>query len=425
MKAEAREQLGQDSLAQVDVVESSRSYHWRQMLSHIVGPLISSLLHLVLMSVLILAVVPEASWGGAEPDLPLAPPTLPGLLRNRTAKRRDNAVRKYGGGQKGQAAVRKALQWLKKQQRVDGSWRSHPAHTGLALLTFLAHGETPRSAEYGETVQKGMEWLAELMIARRDLGYKGYGHGIATYALAEAYGMTKIPRLRQAMEVGLQTIIDGQHDVGGFNYTFTKQGAWDLSVAGWQFQAMKAGLVAGAANPGLANAMQRGIRFCKKEAYKNGKFGYRTPGSGGNMTGVGAVSLQVMGEQNCREVRAGCDTILKDRLKLYEKVRAKPGLFEEYAAKYLYGWYYDTQAMFNRGDRHWGKWRRTFETVLVRSQKMDGHWPGVGAQVPDAILATTWSCLQLEVFYRYLPTCDLKKTLPPRKQPQPDRRRRR
>ena len=485
MKADVREQSRQDYLAQADVAANLRAYQGRQMLLHIVGPLISLALHLVLLSVMSVALVREPARdpgvevsiatrapkeipdpplppkrdvapspgppGPEAPELPLAPlpgptdslnsepgedlpdmdldgdgdpidwpmgPTvlaweLPGVLERRTEKKRGSAVRKYGGGQRGQDAVRRALHWLKKQQRPDGSWRSHPAHTGLALLTFLAHGETPLSAEFGETVRKGMEWLAELMLARRDLGYKGYGHGIATYALAEAYGMAKIPKLRRAMATGLQTIIDGQRDEGGFGYNFARQGAWDLSVAGWQFQAMKAGLVAGADNPGLVAAMRRGAWFCKKTAYREGKFGYRTAGSGGNMTGVGVVSLQLMGEPDCREVKAACDTILKERLAQYEQVKKKPELFEEYAGKYLYGWYYDTQAMFNRGDKYWRKWRRTFETVLVRAQRIEGYWPKVGDQAPDPILATTWSCLQLEVFYRYLPTFDLEKMLSP------------
>ena len=477
--------LEQDFLAHADVAEALRGYHRQQLLVHMIGPIISLLLHVVILSLMSVLVVrgesdapdefevkiteieikelkepeieqieeaaedmtadvpavetPEAPASDVEEsnvadaveempgvedgademeDLPevlvnTSPLTLPGILEGRTKKGRDNAVRKYGGGQKGQAAVRKALRWLKKQQRPDGSWRSHPAHTGLALLTFLAHGETPLSEEYGETVQKGMEWLAELMIARRDLGYQGYGHGIATYALAEAYGMTKIPKLRRAMETGLQTIIDGQHDVGGFNYVFAREGRWDLSVSGWQFQAMKAGMVAGATNPGLSTAMRRGIRFCRRTAFKDGRFGYRSDAKDeyGNMVGIGVVSLQLMGEPNCREVKVGCETILKERLEHYEQVKKKPDLFEEFAGKYLYGWYYDTQAMFNRGDKYWRKWRGTFETVLIRAQKIEGYWPELGDKAPDPILATTWSCLQLEVFYRYLPTFDLKKML--------------
>ena len=55
-----------------------------------------------------------------------------------------------GGGMYGDAttegAVLKALRWLKKTQQSDGSWKPSPvSNTGLAILAFLAHGETPSS----------------------------------------------------------------------------------------------------------------------------------------------------------------------------------------------------------------------------------------------------------------------------------------
>jgi hypothetical protein len=37
--------------------------------------------------------------------------------------------------------------------------KEHDAMTGLAILTFLAHGETPSSEEFGETVTKGVQYL--------------------------------------------------------------------------------------------------------------------------------------------------------------------------------------------------------------------------------------------------------------------------
>ena len=64
----------------------------------------------------------------------------------------------------GQQNLLKALYWLKKVQNPDGSWAKgwgrQEAMTGLALLTFLAYGETPTSKEFGTTVRKAMEWLA-------------------------------------------------------------------------------------------------------------------------------------------------------------------------------------------------------------------------------------------------------------------------
>ena len=57
----------------------------------------------------------------------------------------------------------KALRWFKTVQRRDGSWGgSHQvAQTGLVLLAYLGHCETPLSEEFGEAVTNGMVYLIE------------------------------------------------------------------------------------------------------------------------------------------------------------------------------------------------------------------------------------------------------------------------
>ena len=81
-----------------------------------------------------------------------------------------------------------------------------PAYTGLALLTFLAHGETPSSKEFGTTVRKAMEWLCSDKIHVN----QNYAHAIKAYALAEAYAMTGVSILEDAMNRSIRIIIDGQ-----------------------------------------------------------------------------------------------------------------------------------------------------------------------------------------------------------------------
>ncbi len=353
---------------------------------------------------------------------------MDGLYGGRTDAGRNRGVRDGGGGRPGQQSVIKALGWLAKVQHADGSWgRQSPAHTGMALLVFLAYGETPLSHQYGVTVQKAMRWLSNRVLQSKtgNLGQKAYGHGIATYALAESYGMTRIPFLRTAMERAVDVIIYGQQNGGGYNYNFSKGDRWDLSVSGWQFQALKAAYVAGAANDGLAEAIRKSIVFCRRTAYKDGKFGYSKPGTGGNMTGVGAVALQLLGEGRCRETKAALETIAAQRLPLYEAVVESPDKWDAVAGKSMYGWYYDTQAMYNArlkpdgskdraACKRWAAWRRNFERALVRHQQPEGYWQvkkghGMGEDLPGRVLATCWATLQLEVYYRYLPTFDINK----------------
>ncbi|NQZ70456.1 MAG: hypothetical protein HRT89_20580, partial [Lentisphaeria bacterium] len=343
-----------------------------------------------------------------------SPLTISGIMGGRTAAGRAGAVKKHGGSGKGQQAVNKALKWLASVQEENGSWESRPAHTGMALLVFLAHGETPLSETYGKTVRTAIKWLHEYASGSKMMKSRAYSHGIATYAIAEAYGMTQIPFLKTDMEKCIQRIIDGQQEGGGFDYNYAKGARWDLSVCGWQFQALKASFVSGASNPGLQEAIYKSIKFLKNTTYKGYKFGYSSAGSGGNMTGVGTVALQLLGASKSEEAQGGCRTIEEERLNLYRKVLKAPDTFAGVAAGATYGWYYDTQAMFNTGGGTWKRWRKIFEPVLIKAQDPAGYWettggPGMGPTLPGRILSTCWTVLQLEVYYRYLPTFDIGK----------------
>jgi hypothetical protein len=347
-----------------------------------------------------------------------------GPLGGRTAAGRAGGVKKYGGSKGGQLAVNKALRWLAKVQNADGSWGSNsPAHTGIALLVFLAHGETPLSEQYGKTVQMAMRWLANYATDEKTMssgirGQRAYGHGIATYAISESYAMTKIPFMQTAMERAVDVIVKGQQPGGGFDYAYAKGERWDLSVSGWQFQALKAARVAGSTNEGIKKAIEESIKFMRKTAYANYTFGYTSAGGSSNLTGAGTVGLQLLGAGASPEVKGAIGHINSKRYELYNSVADKPQDWMEVSEKCLYGWYYDTQAIFNAqdtgsGKSDWKKWREVFEKVLIRAQNPEGYWETKGhiggADIPGRVLATCFSALQLEVYYRYLPTFDIKK----------------
>jgi hypothetical protein len=352
-----------------------------------------------------------------EEVLDIAPISTPlklsGLYGGRSAAGRSGQVRRFGGSAAGQDAVLRALRWLAKVQMDNGAWESNTALSGLALLCFLAHGDTPLSEEFGLTVQKAMQWLAGMMPAD-GTGMKGghggvYNHGIATYAISEAYGMTQIPFLKTAMENGLSVIVKGQQRGGGWNYNYDDKGRWDLSVAAWQMQAIKAGYVAGADVPGLHETVKKAIRFTKS-AQKGYTFGYSSPGGNGNLTGAGTVCLQLLGAKDSKEMLNGTEYVMDKRLKLYEAARNN---FKA-QGKPVYGWYYDTQAAFQAQGAQWKAWRKVFEPVLIQNQHRDGYWVmkgghNVGSPLAEDVYHTTLCCLQLEVYYRYLPSFQLTK----------------
>lgn len=377
---------------------------------------------------LLLALAP-LTLRAADLPAPATPAKLDPLYAARaSAVTRQNAVAQGGGSKAGQEAVEKCLAWLASVQQDDGSWEHSPGHTGLATLVFLAHGETPTSDKYGATVQQACNWLATKVAAAPsppNLGQNGYGEGIAIYALAEAYGMTHDAALRPAVEKGIAGLVKGQQPGGGYNYGYAQDQRWDLSLAGWQFQALKAAYVAGIATPGLEQAIDRACTFIKTTTYAKGKFGYASAGSGGNMTGVGTACLLELGEGEAAPVRGGCATISDERLDLYKELNTSKKTWAKDAGTSIYGWCYDTQALFlhekGKGSK-WNEWCKVYEPILIKNQRPDGAWgvdkgPGVDATVGGRILASSWCCLQLEVYYRYAAGIDLKKTLRPHAAP--------
>ncbi len=200
---------------------------------------------------------------------------LPGIMAGRTASGRKAAIKQYGGSSRTEMAVLKGLRWLRDHQNSDGSWGQttgyKPAFTALALLAFLAHGETPSSAEFGACVLKAIKKIVEYSESAdpvRACEGKGYGHQIVTYALSEAFALTKIPMLETNMNKMILLTVNGQNSVGGFNYHYNNSAMrTDTSVSGWACQALKAAFAAGSTAPGIEQAIEKAIS-CMKNVVK-------------------------------------------------------------------------------------------------------------------------------------------------------------
>ncbi|MCX6996570.1 MAG: terpene cyclase/mutase family protein [Kiritimatiellaeota bacterium] len=331
---------------------------------------------------------------------------LPLLL----AARCDPAARirrlaEHGGTPQCDAAVVKALTWLAGQQNSDGSWgQAHrTAMTGLALLAFLGHCELPDSPRFGPHVRKAIRWLVNqggrTPIQGNTLPYE---HGIATYALAEAYSLTREPEIASPLKIAIGTIIKGQTSDGGWVYNYGSQGI-DMSITGWQVQALKAVQVSGLTVEGLEKSLDRAMLGIKASQAPNGHWRYqKTSGPTPSLTGTGAYCLQIWKQGKSPEVRHGIQAIL-----------AGKGFSFTDKNYGLYTYYYYTMACFNRGGDPWNKWRNGFQGELLKAQNSDGSWPAEGAggaasssaAKGDAGIYRTCLCtLMLEVYYRYLPS---------------------
>lgn len=321
-------------------------------------------------------------------------------------------------------AVSTALEYLKTKQNPDGSWgkNNKGAMTGLALLCYLGRCETPDSPFYGDNVMKGILYLVELskknpegiMCEQMAANYTPYEHGIATYALGEMYtlarlGAKPLPGMREAFEQGVKTIIKYQQPGGSWVYTtdghYDPSGREDLSVAGWQYQALKAAKLTQLKIDKLQTAIDKTVKYLQSKQTADG--GYGSNNREGhytqwNLTGVGILGLQTLGHGKTTEIKKG----IKFAHKMFE------GEPPTWSNANLYAWYYYAQAFFQDGGVELKFWNDTALPVILANQNKDGSWtPNLppakgGTSGGDGIYSTTLCTLMLEVYYRYLKVGD-------------------
>ena len=356
----------------------------------------------------------------------MRPPTMPGIGKNPIGhvaaltgvplEMRDRFLpgkgMQKGATDKARTAVEHSLKWLRENQNADGSWGdgNKSAMTGLALLCYLGFGELPDSKEYGLTINRAGEWL--LVNGTKFAGRLGmennftqsgvYEHGIATYALGEYYAITHEERVLALLTQAVAHIVQGQGPGGGWMYGFDKT-ANDLSVSGWQIQALKAAHLTGLKLPGVDDALDKAMRYLESVQGPKGGYGYRAPEDRYSLSGVGILS-RLFWKGEAGDVRKGMAWLIEETEKNH------PVKYHGESAD-LYAWYYHTQASLMFGGAVWTKWNRWFQDELCAAQSADGSWPPAGGkgtggfQTADnktgAVYRTTLCTLMLEVFYRY------------------------
>ncbi|MBT3200503.1 MAG: hypothetical protein HN350_11355, partial [Phycisphaerales bacterium] len=176
----------------------------------------------------------------------------------RNPLKRNRVLKRLGGNDKTEKAIRLSLDWFTKHQEADGSWDSakyngakghNNAATGFAMLCYFGWGARhTEEGPYQVPMSKAVKWLASRVDEKGDLtggASQGmYDQGIATMALAEAYGMTRDPALLEPLRRAVNFIIGAQNREGGWRYRYDSQDS-DTSVVGWQVMALTSARMAG------------------------------------------------------------------------------------------------------------------------------------------------------------------------------------
>ena len=358
--------------------------------------------------------------------------------------RRAAIVGAEGGTKASERAVGAALNWIARHQTSFGKWsldvrpqckngtcsgpgtvRSDEAATALALLPFLAAGQTHKSkGPYKETISKGLAWLIKQQTADGCLYGNSdqpmYAQGLATLAVCEAFGMTKDEHVGIAARKAVAFIERAQHQsTGGWRYRPGDPG--DTSVTGWQVMALKSGQLAGLpVNSLVFDNTHKWLKSVAKGEHL-GMFAYQpyrevTP----TMTAVGMLCTQYLGiDRNDPKMIEGRKYLLEN-------------LPDGRANRNAYYWYYATLAMHNFSGPEWDQWNRKMRRTLIESQDKKGCAMGswdplepaldVWGEQGGRLMTTSLNCLTLEVYYRYLPIFRTDSPLPEKQKKQKKRK---
>ena len=441
-----------------------------------------------------LSEVGEAAPSEAGGGVPFYSAT--GTTRSRTAasRRRGAPGREGDVTDESEDAVERGLDWLARHQLPDGGWsfdltaddsngrggacegcsnstatsatvgghsylqKLHPsrnAATAIALLPFLGAGyDHVKKNKYQATVAAGLRFLSyrakrtENGIDFRDFAPgadlkaagSSYVQALAVITICEAFEMTGDDALRPLAEGGLELIVAGQLNDGGWRYLYPGDVGFhpnvpgDTSVLGWQLMALKSGVSAGfALKPSIA---YRVGNFLDSIMEQNGR-SYRyiknieePVSKRWGTTAVGVLAREYVGatpgtpvlDAGAKQVAEWIDdanAIWKKAAKGSQGERGKTYFRDDRFIHNLYFSYYAALALHHYGGDLWNERFAKLRDFLVATQVRGGglaaaigaddcergSWLFYDVYMNDGgrLLNTALAVLILETPYRYLP----------------------
>ncbi len=313
-------------------------------------------------------------------------------------------------------ALERGLLYLAQRQREtpDGSFPRGSSEetlewapvgvTALGALAFMADGSTPGRGPYGPTVAAAIDYLlgkADLAPSSPTFGYvsaegdrlsRTHGHGFATLALAQAYGMAPgSERVRKALVAAVGLIETSQGAEGGWYYEPLRSPQHEGSVTICYVQALRA-----AHNAGIEvdrEVIRRAEDYVLRLQKDDGTFRYglNDQRSTVALTAAGISTLNAAGTYDSLAIQNGIDALWS---RLQDPGREDTN-FPYYERLYL------AQAFWQLSDpAHFERWFELEHESMLRRQEADGSW--MDPQHGNCY-ATAVNCLVLSVPQGVLP----------------------
>lgn len=272
-------------------------------------------------------------------------------------------------------AIRAGLEYLRRQQKPDGS-TSEKYATALTAMSVMAHfaaGHPPADKQYGSWLRKSINYViskqnADGYFGESD-GSRMYGHGISTLMLAEALGMPRDDEMdeviRKALKRAVQVTVNAAlvkkapEHAGGWRYTPDATDS-DVSLSGWQLLSLHATQQVGLPVPGaiITNA----IAYTKRMIGPEGKVGYQNPAEEHPaLRGLALLALVIGHEDK--------DPVVK---KIADRIWADPIAWK--GEHFYYRAYYDAVGISRALPDEWEKYLPKYEAVLLPHQLSDGSF---------------------------------------------------
>ncbi len=329
-----------------------------------------------------------------------------------------------------EAALARGLTWLAENQGPSGNWQSDDLGlVAMGALAFMADGHAPGRGEYGRPLERALghilsspqpSGLLNISNAQRDM----YNHGLTTFVLGQAHGMTDDARINPVLDRALKLIAYTQCDDGGWDYrAVRKKNGHDLSLAVMQAKALRSAMDTGLEVPpevvdlAIESVRQHyspeGLARDAPESQqieRPGQFTYTRHGGKSTlaMAAAGVVCLQEFGQYDDWRIRKNMEVIHREIEKLKDrKVSPNGNLpFDAYTL------YYVGQALYQVGGEDWQQSYPILRDAVVQSQSIKagdvsqhGLWHA-GLHVsgkPGDLYGTSVGCFILAMPNRYLP----------------------